>query len=111
MLINWVSPDPMVKFFIVTDASDVGGGATVFQWQSLDPLEIPTKFATTGVKTDGNFLHNYPENFRLVPLGHFHWKWKDTRKDYFTYEQELLACFNNSFPTPNCFTPTHHMVS
>ena len=41
---------PHGEIFIITDALDVGGGATVFQWQSLDPLEIPTKFATSGKK-------------------------------------------------------------
>ena len=62
-----------------------------FSMAKSRPLEIPTKFATTGVKTDGTFLHNYPKKFSLVPLGHFNWKGNDARKDYFTYEKELLS--------------------
>ena len=59
------------EILLVTDASDVGGGASIFQWQSLHTEEIPVNFATTGVKPDGTFMHDYPENFRLVPLGHW----------------------------------------
>ena len=61
-------PKPHGEIVIITDASDVGGGATVFQWQSLDPQDIPTKFATSGVKTDGTFLHNYAKISDWSPL-------------------------------------------
>ena len=36
-------------------------------------------------------IHNYPESFRLVPLGHWNWKWNPARAKYLTYEQELLS--------------------
>jgi hypothetical protein len=40
---------------------------------------------------DGEILHNYPSEFRLVPIGHWNWKWCPTRARYSTFEQELLA--------------------
>ena len=79
------------EIILVTDASDIGGGATIFQWQNLDQAQVPPEFQTTGMSKDGLMVHNYPENFRLVPLGHWNWKWNPTRQRYFTYEQELLA--------------------
>ena len=79
------------EILLVTDASDVGGGASIFQWQSLHTEEIPVNFATTGVKPDGTFKHDYPDNFRLVPLGHWNWKWNPARSNYKTFEKELLA--------------------
>jgi len=79
------------EMILLTDASDIGGGAAIFQWHSLDQAQIPPEFRTTGMSKDGLLVHNYPENFRLVPLGHWNWKWNPTRQRYFTYEQELLA--------------------
>jgi len=31
------------EMILVTDASDIGGGATLFQWQTLEPSQIPCK--------------------------------------------------------------------
>ena len=59
------------QILLVTDASDVGGGASIFQWQSVHKEESHVNFATTGVKPDETFKHEYPENFRLVLLGHW----------------------------------------
>ena len=80
------------EMVLITDASDIGGGSTLFQWQSLDPKQVPTSFQTIGIKPDGSIAHSYPDNFRLVPLGHWNWKWNDARRNYETHEQELLAC-------------------
>ena len=55
---------------IITDGSDLGGGCTIFQWQSLQKEKIPEKFQTIGVKNDGKLKHTYPENCRLVCLRH-----------------------------------------
>ena len=36
--------------------------------------------------------HDYPSSvWRLVPLGHWNWKWKQALSNYSTYDQELLA--------------------
>ena len=51
-------PRPHGEIVIIIDASDLGGGATNFQWRSVDHLDIPTNLTTTVVKSDGTFLHN-----------------------------------------------------
>ena len=79
------------EMVVVTDASDRGGGGTLFQWQALDPSQVPQGFSTQGMSKDGEILHNYPSEFRLVPLGHWNWKWCPTRSRYSTFEQELLS--------------------
>ena len=73
-------PRPFGEIVMVTDSSNVGGGSTIFQWQTLDPQQIPNKYTTFGVAPDGSFKNDYPENFRLVPIGHWNWKWNDARK-------------------------------
>ena len=84
-------PRPVGEIVLVTDSSNIGGGSTIFQWQSLVPEQIPEKFSTFGVAPDGTFKHEYPENLRLVPLGHWTWKWNATRRRNHSWEQELLA--------------------
>ena len=84
-------PKPIGEIVMVTDSSNIGGGSTIFQWQSLEPQQIPEKFSTFGVCPDGSLKHDYPENFRLVPLGHWNWKWNESRRKYHYWEQELLA--------------------
>ena len=79
------------EMVVVTDASDRGGGGTFIQWQSLDPSQVPQGFSTQGMSKDGELLHNYPSEFRLVPIGNWNWKWDPTRSRYSTFEQELLA--------------------
>ena len=80
---------------LVTDASNVGGGGTLFQWQALEKEEFDSaiyKWGTEGLDRDGTLKHSYPDNkWVLVPLGHWNWKWNQTRGNYSTYEQELLA--------------------
>ena len=84
-------PKSQGEIVIITDASDVGGGSSMYQWQTLMPSQIPAPFYTFGTKGDGSLKHTYPPNFHLVPLGHFNWKWNSTRAKYHTYEKELLA--------------------
>ena len=77
---------------IVTDASDVGGGATLFQWQTLEQEQIPHGLdKTTGLKPDGTIKHDYPSHFYLVPLGNWNWKWSPTRQKYHIWELEILS--------------------
>ena len=84
-------PRPHGEIVLVSDGSDVGGGSTIFQWQTLEKEQIPIKFQTMGVKNDGKLKHTYPENYRLVSLGHWNRKWNPARSKYSTYEQELLG--------------------
>jgi len=83
-------PRSQGEVMVVTDASDVGGGASVYQWQVLNPEEVSGFGTTTGVQKDGTLRHTH-QNCVLVPIGHFNWKWNDARKNYATYEQELLS--------------------
>jgi len=43
------------------NASDVGGGACFFQWQTLD-LQVLQNCHTQGVNPDGILKHNYPKD-------------------------------------------------
>jgi len=89
------TPQEKGEIIIITDASDVGGGAQVLQWQKLKKdttTEVLEFYKTVGVNRDGTLKHNYDEEkFTLVPLGYWNWKWNPTRQNYPTYEQELLA--------------------
>ena len=79
----------------MTDASNVGGGGTLFQWQALEKEEFDSaicQWGTDGVNRDDTLKHSYSEDkCILVPLGHWNWKWNQARGNYSTYEQELLA--------------------
>ena len=80
---------------LVTDASNVGGGGTLFQWQALEKKEFISaisKWGTEGLNRHGTLKHSYPDvKWVLVPLGHWNWKWNQARGNYSTYEQELLV--------------------
>ena len=86
-------PRPKGEIILVTDACDVGGGGTLYQWQDLNPNELShCQFHTSGLNRDGTLKHDYPANeWRLVPLEHWNWKWNQARSNYSTYVQELLA--------------------
>ena len=80
------------KIVLITDASDVGGGSPIYQWQEPSLAE-PTHchYCTTRLNRDGSLKHNYSSSeWRLVPLGHWNWKWNQARSNYSTYDQELL---------------------
>ena len=49
------------EMVMVVDASDVGGGAVLMQWQTPDPLQVAV-FATKGINPDGSMRHNYPSS-------------------------------------------------
>ena len=61
--------------------------------RSLTPTSCRTaSFTTSGLGRHGTLKHDYPANeWRLVPLGHWNWKWNQARSNYSTYDQELLA--------------------
>ena len=79
----------------MTDASNVGGGGTLFQWQAYEKEEFDSAISQWG--TDGpnrafTLRHSHPDDkWVLVPLGHWNWKWHQARGNYSTYERELLA--------------------
>ena len=78
-----------------TDASNVGGGGTLFQWQALGKEGFNSaisQWGTESLNRDGTLKHSYPaDKWVLLPLGHWNWKWNQARGYYCTYEQELLA--------------------
>ena len=80
---------------LVTAASNVGGGGTLFQWQALEKEKFDSaisQWGTDGLHRDGTLKHSYPDDkWVLVPLGHLNWKQNQARGNYSTYEQELLA--------------------
>ena len=82
------------EIVLVTDASNLGGGGTLFQWQALEKEEFDSaisQWGTEGLNRDGTLKHGYPDDkWVLVPLGHWNWKWNQARGNYSTYEQELL---------------------
>ena len=88
-------PRAQGEIILVTDASNVGGGGTLFQWQALEKEEFDSAISqrgTEGLNRDGTLKHSYPDDKGvLVPLGHWNWKWNQARGNYATYEQELLA--------------------
>ena len=91
-------PNPEGEIVLVTDASNVGGGASIYQWQKKspphDPHDVNKNFedpCTQGVNKDGTLKHTHGGSEFLVPLGHYNWKWNPTRGNYSTYQQELLA--------------------
>ena len=80
---------------LVTDASNVGGDRTLFQWQALEKEELDSaisQWGTNGLNRDGTLKPSYPDDkLILVPLGHWNWKENQARGNYSTYEEELLA--------------------
>ena len=84
---------PGQEIVLITDACDVGGGGTIYQWQELNPAELThCHYRTSGLNRDGSLKHDYPTSeWRLVPLGHWNWKLNQARSNYSTYDQELLA--------------------
>ena len=86
-------PRAQGEIILVTDASKVGGGGTLFQWHALEKEEFHSaisQWGTDGLNQDGTLKHSYPDDkWVLVPLGHRNWKWNQARGSYSTYEQEL----------------------
>ena len=66
-------PRPEGKITLVTDACDVGGGGTLYQWQELNPAEFShCQFQTSGLNRDGILKNDYSASeWPLVPLGHW----------------------------------------
>ena len=71
-------PRAQGKIILVTDASNVGGCGTLFQWQALEKEEFDSaisKWDTDGLNREGALKHSYPDDkWVLVPLGRWNWK-------------------------------------
>ena len=67
----------------------------MYQGQSINEgavERIRSELKTAGIDRDGSLKHTYDCNeFHLVPLGHWNWKWNSARSNYSVYERELLA--------------------
>ena len=70
-----------------------GGRGTLYQWHELNPTELPhCHFHTSRLNRDGSLKHDYPANeWCLVPMGDWNWKWNQAGSNYSTYDQEVLA--------------------
>ena len=75
---------------VVIDASNVGAGGTLFQWQALEKEEFrsaTSQWGTDGLYQQGTLKHSYREDkLVLVPLGHWNWKWNQARGTYSSYK-------------------------
>ena len=87
------APLPKGEIVLIADASDVGGGGTIYQWQERNPAELThCHYRTRGLNRDGSLKHDYPSSeWQLVALGHWNRKWNQARSNYSTYDQKLLA--------------------
>ena len=58
---------------LATNASNVGGGGTLFQWQAIEKEEFDSaisEWGTDGLNQDGTLKHSYPDDkWVLVPPG------------------------------------------
>ena len=56
-------PRPRCEIILVTDACDVGGGGTLYQWQERNPADLShCQFQTSGLDRDESLKHVYPAN-------------------------------------------------
>ena len=60
-------PKPNGEIVMVTDSSDLGGGATLFQWQTLDPLENSRKILHTRCEPRRDIQKQLPRKFSVGP--------------------------------------------
>ena len=75
----------------MTNASNVGRGGTLFQWQALQKEEFDSaisQWGTDELNREGTFPD---DKWVLVPLGHWNCKWNEARGNYSTYGVDLLA--------------------
>ena len=72
-------PRAQGEIILVTDASNMGGSGTSFQWQALQKEEVDSaisQWGTDGLKRDSTLKHSYPDDkWVLPPLEHWNWKW------------------------------------
>ena len=68
-------PRAQGEIILVTDAGNLGGGGTLFQWQALEKEEFDSaisQWGTEGLNRDATLKHSYPDDkWVVVPLGHW----------------------------------------
>ena len=86
-------PRPKGEIVLITDASDVRGGGTIYQWQELNPAKLThCHYRTRGLNRYRSLKHDYPSSeWRLVPLGDWNWKSNQAHSNYSIYDQVLLG--------------------
>ena len=88
-------PRAQGEIILRTDASNVGGGGTLFKLQALEKQVFDSaisQWGTDGLNRDSTLKHSHPDDkCVLVPLGHWNWKGNQAGGIYSTYEQELLV--------------------
>ena len=68
-------PRAQGEIILVTDASNVGGVGTLFQWQALEKEEFDSaisQWGTDGLNRDGTLKHSYPDS-KWVLVSPSHW--------------------------------------
>ena len=58
-------PRAQGEIILVTDASNVGGGGTLFRWQALEKEDFDSaisQWGTEGLNRDGTLKHSYPDD-------------------------------------------------
>ena len=63
-------PGAQGENILVTDAGNVGGGGTLFQWEAIEKEEFNStisQWGTDGLNRDGTLRHSYPDD-KWVPL-------------------------------------------
>ena len=58
-------PRAQGEIILVTDASNVGGGRTLFQWQAIEKEEFDSAISQSGTEgrnRDGTLKHSYPDD-------------------------------------------------
>ena len=68
-------PRPKGENILITDASDVGSGGTIYQRQELNPAELTRcHYRTSGLNRHVSLKQDCPASqWPLVPLGHWNW--------------------------------------
>ena len=70
----WGVPKAQGEILLVTDASNLGGGESLFQWQALEKKAIDSaisQWGTDELNRDRTLKHSYHEDKSvLAPMGH-----------------------------------------
>ena len=89
---------PKGEIVLITDASDVGGVGTIYQWHEVNRTELThCHYHTSGLNRDGSLKHDYLP----VSGGSYHW---DTGIENGTKRVPITAPMTrNSWPVCWCF--------
>ena len=83
-------PIPTEPFLLVTDSCNYGYGGSLYQFLptgDVQKLQLNERSGHEifGVdKATGKLQHWYPDDFHLVPIGHWNWKYSEAPSKYST---------------------------